>query len=273
MGLCDIIPGISGGTIAFITGIYERLLLAIKNVLLFPQQVLASMRGKITKKAFAKSIKSMDLWFLITLAIGIGIAVFAGAWIISYLLEIYLVYTLMFFIGLIIASAVLIFKTIKDHNLKTRSFAVLGLILGGLLVLIVPLQTTNPSIFYIVLAGFLAISALFLPGVSGSFILIILGMYEFMIHALKTLSFSTILPFIIGAILGVIIISKIINYLFSVNKSGTLYFLLGLVIGSLIVPAQKILLSWGGSNLIIAIICLVVGLGVVLGVHFTHIDV
>jgi putative membrane protein len=218
MGICDLIPGISGGTIAFITGIYERLMDGIRNVLNF---------------------KFKDMKFLITLFLGIGIAIFLGSRVMHFLLEEYYIFTISFFIGLILASG---FKIIKMNEFKSKSdllFIVIGFLIGLSFVFLVPLNV-QPSLFYIFFAGFLAISAMFLPGISGSFILLIMGVYVYMINALKSLIIKDIIVFLSGALLGAYFISKLIHFLFRVNKSRTLYFLAGLVFGSLSVPIKTI---------------------------------
>ena len=243
MGICDLIPGISGGTIAFITGIYERLINSIKNlsdvfynILLF-FITLKKKRLKIIKESWEKS----DILFLIILLAGIISALLLGANLIKFLLENYFTFTLSFFIGLIIASSLIIFEHIDEHHHVNRIFGLIGLLIGVSFIFLIPI---NPaiSLSYVFLGGFIAISAMFLPGISGSFILLILGLYETMIDSLTNIpnNLNIIIVFIIGAILGAFFISRLINFLFRNYKNKTLYFLLGLVIGSLSVPLKRI---------------------------------
>ena len=253
MGICDLIPGISGGTIAFITGIYERLINAVKA---FSPKLIFGSREE-------RNIKNLDLGFLIVLFLGIGTALFLGSGIIKHLLETYPGYTLAFFIGLILASSKIIFTHIKNHKIQNRLFAVFGLIIGIILAFIVP-ASVNPSFFYIFLGGFMAISAMFLPGISGAFILLIMGLYEFMINVLHDISgnIKYFLVFVLGAIFGAFSISRIISFLFKKDKCKTLYFLLGLVIGALSIPVKRVIesLSMGASGLFLVIMYVLLGM-------------
>lgn len=218
MGFCDLIPGISGGTIAFITGIYERLIKAISNVLKF---------------------KFTDFKFLLTLFTGMFIAIFLGSHLMHYLLEDYYKFTISFFIGLILASGIKIIQKNKINSKKDFLFLFIGLIIGLLLIFIVPLNLV-PSLYYIFFAGFLAISAMFLPGISGSFILLIMGVYSYMIDVLKLIKIKEIIVFMLGALAGAFFISKLVSYLFKINKKNVLLFLSGLVFGSLSVPINMV---------------------------------
>lgn len=253
MGICDLIPGISGGTIAFITGIYERLINAVKAF--SPKLIFGSK----------KDIKKLDLGFLIILFLGIGTALFLGSGIIKYLLETYPGYTFAFFVGLILASSKIIFTHIKNHKLKNRLFALFGLLVGIFLAFIVPANTT-PTCFYIFLGGFVAISAMFLPGILGAFILLIMGLYEFMINVLHDISgnIKYFIIFVLGAIFGAFSISRIISFLFKKDKCKTLYFLLGLVIGALSIPIKRILESISEGTLSIPFSLIYILLGIIL---------
>lgn len=237
MGICDLIPGVSGGTIAFITGIYARLINAVKsfNFKLIKDFVTGN------KRELKKDIKRLDLGFLIVLFLGIIIAILIGSRIIKFLLDRYFVYTLSFFIGLILASCVLIFQDIKNRKGKNILFGVFGLIIGISLAFLIPMNIA-PNLYYVFIGGFIAISAMFLPGISGAFILLIMGLYEFMLNILHNIksNLNYFVVFIFGAILGAFVISRIISFLFKKNKCKTLYFLLGLVIGALGVPLKKI---------------------------------
>jgi putative membrane protein len=242
MGVCDLIPGISGGTIAFITGIYTRLIDAVKSF--SPKLIYDIFTYPIHKKrdSLKEDIKKLDLLFLLVLMLGISSALFAGSRIIKFLLEDYYAYTLSFFVGLILASSKIIFSHIQNHEIKNISFGFLGIALGLMLTILVPL-TVTPTLGYVFLGGFFAVSAMFLPGISGAFILLIMGLYEFMINVLNDIrnNISYFLLFITGALSGAFCISRIISFLFKKNKCRTLYVLLGLVIGALSTPLKKIL--------------------------------
>lgn len=244
MGVCDLIPGISGGTVAFITGIYERLINSIKNIT--PKNYLSLIFSKNRKKTFFE----LDIFFLLTLFSGIFLAIILGSKIISYFLENYYSFVFAFFTGLILSSSLIILKQIEVRNHKNRIFGILGFIVGLILLFLSPKKVLEPSFLYILFGGFMAIFALFLPGISGSFILVILGLYEYIINLVKDLStkYLKLIPFAIGAILGVFVISRIIHFLFNWNKSKTLYFLLGLVLGTLFIPIKNVYLSLNTFN-------------------------
>ncbi len=242
MGVCDLIPGISGGTVAFITGIYTRLINAVKSF--SPRLIYDIVTYPINRKSdrLKEDIKKLDLIFLLILMLGIMSAFLIGSRIIKFLLREYIAYTLSFFIGLVLASSKTIFEHIENHNIKNILFCLLGLILGLLSSMLVPL-IVEPSLGYVLLGGFCAVNAMFLPGISGAFILLIMGLYEFMVNVLNDIrnNISYFLVFIAGAILGAFTISRIISFLFKKNKCRTLYTLLGLVIGALATPVKKII--------------------------------
>jgi len=262
MGICDLIPGISGGTIAFITGIYPRLIDAVKS---FPKLIYDIFTYPINRKKdnLKEDFKKLDLIFLLILMLGIMSALLAGSRVIKFLLEDYFAYTLSFFIGLILASSKIIFNHIQSHEAKNILFGFLGFILGLSFSMLVPL-TVTPSLGYVFLGGFFAVSAMFLPGISGAFILLIMGLYEFMVNVLNDISnnISYFLVFILGALLGAFSISKIISFLFNKDKCKTLYVLLGLVIGALSTPLKKILetASFQISNVSVMVFCLILGI-------------
>lgn len=267
MGICDIIPGISGGTIAFITGIYSRLINAVKSF--SPQLVIdffqyVFRRDKEHLDILKEDIKKLDLVFLITLGIGIGTAILLGSRVMSFLLKNYFTYTISFFVGLILASSKSIYDKIERHHTKNKLFGLLGLLLGISFVFIIPVNI-NPGLWYVFLGGFLAINAMFLPGISGAFILLILGLYEFILDALHNLldNINVFVVFGVGAALGAFTISRVVSFLFRKDKCKTLYVLLGLVVGCLSIPLKNIYIkngSWSLLNIIVLILFLVLGL-------------
>ncbi|MBW2980280.1 DUF368 domain-containing protein [Candidatus Woesearchaeota archaeon] len=267
MGICDIIPGISGGTIAFITGIYTRLINAVKS---FSPKLVGDLfrysikRDKQGLSALKQDVKKLDLIFLITLGAGIATALLIGSRIITYLLENHYAYTISFFIGLILASSKAIFDHIERHHTKNIMFGLLGLLVGISLSILIP-ATITPNIAYIFIGGFLAISAMFLPGISGAFILLILGIYEFMLSVLHDIlgKLDYFMAFTIGAILGAFSISRAVSFLFRKDKCKTLYVLLGLVIGCLSIPIKKVCqntTSWTISNIVVMLLFLALGI-------------
>jgi len=243
MGICDLIPGISGGTVAFITGIYARLIDAVKafslkffkNLLLYPFNKNGELKG---------DIRRLDLGFLLILFLGIATSILLGSRLIKFLLDNHIAYTLAFFVGLILASSQILFTHIKNHKPFNMFFGLIGFLVGLSFIFLIP-ASVSPSSWYIFLGGFVAISAMFLPGISGSFILLIMGLYEFMINALHDLgaNLRTVGLFGLGAVCGAFVISRVISFLFRKDKCKTIYFLLGLVIGALSIPIGKIVQS------------------------------
>jgi len=268
MGICDIIPGVSGGTIAFITGIYERLINAVRG---FSFRLLGNL-VTLKRKALAKEIEKLDLGFLIPLGLGIGISVFVGSSIIGSLLENYFLYTISFFIGLIFASGKVIFDNITNHKPANILFGVVGLLFGLSLSVLIPANVV-PTLPYVFLGGFIAISAMFLPGISGAFILVIMGIYEFLLNVLHNLDtkWPYFIAFGIGAGAGMMVISRLISYLFKKDKCKTLYVLLGLVFGALSIPVRNSIQSvqvWQSALIISSVILAVLGVVVVLLVSY-----
>jgi putative membrane protein len=238
MGVCDLIPGISGGTVAFITGIYERLIEAVANIT--PKNYYNLVfNSKKRKKLFEK----LDIIFLVLLFGGIFTAIILGSKVISFLIESYYIYVFAFFTGLILASGLFISKQTEVKKILNKLFGFVGFMFGIVLLFFSPQEVISPSFWLILISGFLAIFALFLPGISGSFILVILGMYEYVVNLVKDLDFNQLIPFIIGAGLGVVVISRVVKFLFFIDKSKTLYFLLGLVMGTLSIPVRNIYFS------------------------------
>ena len=256
------IPGISGGTIAFITGIYTRLIDAVKNF--SPKLIYDIFTYPIHRRreSLKEDIRKLDSLFLLVLMLGIGSALLAGSGIIKFLLRDYYAYTLSFFVGLIIASSKILFNHIQNHNIKNISFGFFGFALGLMLSILVPL-TVTPTSGYVFLGGFFAISAMFLPGISGAFILLIMGLYEFMINVLNDIpgNIRYFLLFVTGALAGAFCISRIISFLFKKNRCRTLYVLLGLVIGALSTPLKKIFqtATFEISNIFIMVFCFLLG--------------
>lgn len=263
MGVCDLVPGISGGTIAFITGIYERLLHAISALALYPRELYRYVRGRISKRAFVRAGKRVDFWFLLALVGGISLSLIAGSWAISYLLKEHFVLTIAFFVGLILASAGVIYTTIEEKESSGKWFMLPGLLAGLALVFLVPSALQEPAALYIVLSGFLAICAMFLPGISGSFILLILGTYEYMIEAVKSFHIESLLLFLAGFALGVLIVSRTISHLFKTHRTQTLFFLFGLVVGALSVPVKQMVMRYAGEPLWAIIVLALLAFGIV----------
>lgn len=241
MGIADIIPGVSGGTIALITGIYERFIFAIKSL-------------KPTTK-----IKTIDWGTLIPVGLGIAAAFIAMSKIMAYLLESQGPFVYSFFFGLILASAGYIYKHIKSLEPKHIVAGVLGFILSFMIIGIGSLDASH-SPLVIFLSGFVAICAMMLPGISGAFILLMLGQYEYMLAALNSLSYTEIGVFLIGALAGLVTFSRVIAYLLKNHEHITLAFLTGLMLGGLRLPYNKMV---EGESVLLMGLFLVIGIVVV----------
>lgn len=264
MGSADIIPGVSGGTIALISGIYTRLIDGIHGVyMLFSWKTLQLIfEGKW--KIVWMRIKKVDVAFFIPLFAGIVIAFLTLAHLIEFVMQKYTVATYSFFFGLILASALFLFKQIDAFSKKRIFVLIVGIILGFI---ITGLQTfqANHSFPIIFIAGAIAITAMILPGISGSFMLVMMNQYEYVIHAIKTLNITIIFVFGIGAFLGLMAFSKILTHMLHHHKNGTFSFLVGLMLGSLQMQYQVIKTAGiTTSNIISLIVAGLIGFGIVL---------
>lgn len=226
MGAADVVPGVSGGTIAFITGIYEELISTINNVNL---GLLKALKNEGLKAAW----KRLNGTFLVVLLTGIVISIVSLAKSVTYLLENHPVLIWSFFFGLIVASAWLVGKSIQKWNVGTIGM----LIIGGIIALwISAIQTTvsaDSASWYIFLSGAVAICAMILPGISGSFILVLMGSYHVVLNALTERNFLLILIFMSGCLVGILSFAKLLKFLFSKFKELTVALLTGFMIGSL----------------------------------------
>ena len=225
MGGADVVPGVSGGTIAFISGIYEELLTSIKAVNLANLKLL--FQGRF--KEFWKAINGN---FLLILFSGILISVKSLATLLIYLKETYPIQLWSFFWGLIMISSVVVLRQITKWRWTVVVAGIIGIILAVIVTSLTPAQTSD-SYFMIVLSGVLGISAMILPGISGAFILLILGKYEFILTALSELNLVVIGLFMLGCILGLVSFVRIISYLLSKYHNMAIAVLAGFMMGSL----------------------------------------
>jgi len=227
MGSADIIPGVSGGTMALILGIYERLLGAIRS---FDSVWLASL----LKLRFAAAFARNDLFFLLPLGIGILSALLFFTRVVPLPTLIHThpesVYGLFF--GLILASILILMKEVERYGVREVLTTLAGIAVGLAIVNLVPVETPTTA-WFIFLCGFVAISAMLLPGISGSFILLILGKYAYIIDALGQFNVSVILAFGFGALSGLLVFSRTIIWLLKHYHQATLLVIKGILIGSL----------------------------------------
>lgn len=237
MGAADIVPGVSGGTVAFITGIYSRLLGSIRS---FDMGCLKLVfRGEI-KKAWLH----VDGSFLLALVLGIATSVLTLARLVSWLLEQHPVPLWAAFFGLILASAFVLLRQVKNWSMMKALNLAAGTAIAVFIALS-PLATFDATLGMIFLSGFLAICAMILPGISGSFILVLLGMYGTVLTALKSFDLVFMLIFACGAVAGLICFSRILHWLLSRFHESTMALLTGFLFGSLaVVWPWKHVLEW-----------------------------
>ncbi|MEO8774121.1 MAG: DUF368 domain-containing protein [Gelidibacter sp.] len=225
MGAADAVPGVSGGTIAFISGIYEELITTISGVNL-------SLLTTLRKHGFTAFWKQLNGNFLVALLTGILISFVSFMRLAKYLIEHHPILIWSFFFGLIVASIVFVGKQIKIWNLGTIVALIFGT-LAAFFITTLPLMANNESSFFLFFAGAIAICAMILPGISGSFILVILGAYKALSDAFYDFDFKRIFIFAAGALIGLLSFSHLLKWLFKHYKNSTLAVLTGFIFGSL----------------------------------------
>lgn len=227
MGAADVVPGVSGGTMAFILGIYQQLLAAIQS---FDKQWLRY----IFKFEIKSALHYPHFNFLIPLVIGIGCALLFFIHIIPLPTLLHtdpeLIYGLFF--GLIVGSIITLLPEIGKIDFHTGMLIVLGILLGYLTVTLVPMDTPDGA-WFIFISGALAISAMLLPGISGSFILLILRKYDVIFNAIGHFQLSILLPFGLGVITGLVLFSRFLNWLLTLYHRQTVATIIGILIGTL----------------------------------------
>lgn len=225
MGMADVVPGVSGGTIAFISGIYENLINSIKSFDITAVKLLLKFRIK-------------ELWqhingkFLFPVLAGVGLSVFSLAKLMTYLLEHHPISIWSFFVGLIIASALLVSKQITKWSFSTVVAAIIGIAVSWWITIATPAQTPE-TWWFIMLSGAIAICAMILPGISGAFILLLLGKYQFIMTAIGNFDIPVILIFGLGAVLGITSFSHLLSWLLKNWHDITISVLMGFMLGSL----------------------------------------
>lgn len=257
MGIADMVPGVSGGTIALITGIYERLVTAITT--LDPRVLGHAVRARDpdSRTAFVTGLARMDLGFLLALGAGVGTAILAVSRIVEGVAETYPGATAAFFFGLIAASAIVLAGQI---HLPTRQLMPIGVagvtIAAG--VTLVSAGIGSHALPIVFLSGMIAVSAMVLPGVSGAFFLLVLGQYYFMLETLNSFvdalvalptggSLTDVLPvaavvvtFLAGAVVGLLSVAHVVRRALASHRAETLAFLVALMVGGLLLPARQI---------------------------------
>ena len=225
MGMADVVPGVSGGTIAFISGIYEELLDSIRSVNLTALKLL--LKGRLAE--FWRHINGR---FLLPVLLGIAIAIFSLARLMTYLLTNHPIAIWSFFFGLIIASALLVAQQIGRWDWRTVASFVVGAAVAWWITVASPAETPNDW-WFVMLSGAIAICAMILPGISGAFILLLLGKYQYIMQAVGDLNIPVMLIFVIGALAGIISFSHLLSWLLKHWHDLTVAVLMGFMVGSL----------------------------------------
>ena len=242
MGAADIVPGVSGGTIAFITGIYDTLLGSIRAVdLVFLRKLFAlDIRG---------AWEHVNGGFLLALLLGIATSIFSLARLISWVLENHPVPLWAFFFGLILASALVLLRQVETWTAPRLLCLLVGMAVA-LTIALSPMMSLDVGLAGVFLSGFLAICAMILPGISGSFILVLLGMYGTVLVAVKTLDLLFLAVFAVGAAAGLLCFSRLLYWLLHRYHQATMALLTGFLFGSLAVvwPWKRVLAWVEGSH-------------------------
>ncbi len=225
MGAADVVPGVSGGTIAFIVGIYEELINSIKSVNLSSLKLLATLK-------FREFFRAVNAPFLISVFCGIAISVVSLARVITYLLEHHPVLIWSLFFGLIIASVHSVSKQVREWRLSRWVSFALGCAVAIFVTSATPAVTPD-GLPFIFLCGAVAICAMILPGISGSFILLLMGKYHYIMESIKGFNLEVVAVFGAGAAIGIVLFSNVLSYLFSRYHDITVALLAGFMLGSL----------------------------------------
>lgn len=227
MGAANVVPGVSGGTIALLTGIYSDIVGAL-NAVTEKETWKSLLHGRF--REFWRLIKGD---FLMALLVGVLLSVFSLAKLVTWCLTYYPILTWAFFFGLILASAVVMVHGIKDFRGADLIPAVIGLALGLVICTMSPTKTTD-NIWFIFLCGAISICAMILPGISGSFILLVMGKYHYIMQAITDLNWPVIIMFGVGCVVGILAFAKLLHWLLARWERQTMLVLLGFVFGSLV---------------------------------------
>jgi len=278
MGAADIIPGVSGGSIALITGIYDDFIGAIHSINI-------NVLKEILKGNIVKGIKLIQWEFLIPIGLGILTAIFSMARLMHFFLEEYTLYTWSVFFGLIVASAYIISKQF-EMNINRAISLIIGGVISFIIVGLVPVNTPN-AYWFLFIAGVIAISAMILPGISGAFLLLIMGKYHYITGMIKDpFVGENILGLIavgLGCIVGILSFSRVLKFVLDRWHSGTMAFLTGMMIGSLrkiwpyketletklidgelFVMKEKLVTPWSVDGFVISLVFMVIGFLVII---------
>ncbi len=243
VGSANVIPGVSGGTIALITGIFERLIDALKSF------NLTAIKLFFTGK-FKEFAKHTDLWFLASVGSGVVVAILTIARLFEYLFSNYPIYLWSFFFGMILVSIYYVGITIEKFNIKT----IIAFIIGTAIALFIAFGTPakeNSNFIYLIICGAVATCSMILPGLSGSFVLVLMGNYQLiMIEAVNDLNLKILLPVVLGGVVGLLVFSHLLSWIFKNYRDITIAVLTGFILGSMpiIWPWKNDVVTYFGSE-------------------------
>ncbi len=234
MGTADLIPGVSGGTIAFLSGIYEELLYAIKTL-------SGEFLKLLLRMQFRKAFSIIPFRFLLPLVLGLFTALFTLAQLLSFLLEEYPMFVWAFFFGLVLASTWIVLKRVVKWDVSDKISFIASTIITYFVVGLIPIETPNSYPFFF-LSGAIAICAMILPGISGSFILLLLGKYQQVLDAVTNRDFVVLGIFMAGCIVGLALFARVLTWLFKNHHDISIAILAGIMLGSVrkIWPWQEV---------------------------------
>jgi len=262
IGAVDWVPGVSGGTIAFITGVYIELLYSIKSINFSLLMLL--FRGKWTD-----FWKQLNGWFLLALGCGILTSIFSIAKLLQYLIKAYPVPVWSLFTGLVVAAAIYLLKGLKKKNVWNIVVLLASMALAFIICRISPSQTPN-DYWFIFLTGAIAICAMLMPGISGAFVMVLMGKYQFILDAISGLYWDVLLVFAAGALIGVMLSSRFLYWLLDKYYSKMVCLMAGFMFGSIekLWPGNHAELSGNLAVLATVIIFLLLGFVLVFGLEF-----
>lgn len=287
MGAAEVVPGVSGGTIAFISGIYERLINSIKQFTPF-------LPLQLKKNGIKSTWRRVDATFLLVLFAGMGVSILVFANAVSYLLHNEPIAIWSFFFGLVVVSTGVVSREITSYGTNIGLGIGIGLVIGVAVTYLVPI-TLEPTPLMLFAGGSIAVCAWILPGLSGSFILLLLGLYGFVIDAIKSLDVLNLAFIAAGAVVGLVSFSQVLSRLFALFKNETLAVLIGFMLGSLaklwpwknttsyqieadgsqipliqelVFPGVYSTLTGEDAQIMMAIVCAVIGGALVLVLHW-----
>ena len=243
VGSANVIPGVSGGTIALITGIFERLIDALKSL------NLTAIKLFFTGK-FKEFAKHTDLWFLVSVGSGVVVAILTIARLFEFMFENYPIYLWSFFFGMILVSIYYVGITIEKFNWKV----IVSFIIGTAIALFIAFGTPakeNSNFIYLVICGAVATCSMILPGLSGSFVLVLMGNYQLiMIDAVNDLNLKILLPVVLGGVVGLLAFSHLLSWIFKNYRDITIAILTGFILGSMpiIWPWKNDVITYFGSE-------------------------